>query len=150
MSDEIILKTENLKKHFGKVAAVQDVSLEVRRGEVYGFLGPNGAGKTTTIGMLLGLIHPTAGKVSLFGEPVTPGRTQALRRVGALVGAAPGLMPYLSARQNLEIAARLHAGVEQERVGELLSLVKLDEAADRSAGQFSTGRWRAAQAPEPA
>ncbi len=139
MADEIILRTENLKKHFGSVAAVEDVSLEVRRGEVYGFLGPNGAGKTTTIGMLLGLVRPTAGRVSLFGEAVTPDRTSALQHVGALVGAAPGLVPYLNARQNLEIAAQLHQNVEHARIGELLSLVKLEEAASRSVGQFSTG-----------
>jgi ABC-2 type transport system ATP-binding protein len=139
MSDEIILRTEHLRKHFGNVAAVQDVSLEVRRGEIYGFLGPNGAGKTTTIGMLLGLIHPTAGRIELFGEPVTPGRTEALKRTGTLIGSSLGLVPYLSARKNLELIAQMHSGVTRDRIETLLADVSLQEAANRPAGQFSTG-----------
>ncbi len=139
MSEEIILQTDHLKKHFGKVAAVEDVSLDVYRGEVYGFLGPNGAGKTTTIGMLLGLIHPTAGEIRLFSERVSPGQTSILKRVGALVGASPALIPYLSARQNLELAANLYPGLGKARIEELIELVQLGEAAHRKAGQFSTG-----------
>jgi ABC-type multidrug transport system ATPase subunit len=108
-----VLHTENLYKHFGPIRAVDGVSLDVGRGEIFGFLGPNGAGKTTTIGMLLGLIHATAGRVEIFGEAVTPHRTAALRRVGSLVGASPALVPYLSARQNLELVARLHADVDK-------------------------------------
>ena len=67
-----VLQTHGLTKHFGPVRAVDGVDLVVRRGEVFGFLGPNGSGKTTTIGMLLGLIHPTAGEAELFGEVVSP------------------------------------------------------------------------------
>ena len=89
MSTEIILQTQNLKKHYRSVRAVDGVSLSVPRGMVYGFLGPNGSGKTTTIGMILGLIHPTAGEVALFGSPVSPSRTQSFQRVGALVGGQP-------------------------------------------------------------
>ncbi|MFU8772001.1 MAG: ATP-binding cassette domain-containing protein [Anaerolineales bacterium] len=75
MKDEIVLQTHGLKKHFSSVWAVDGIDLEVRRGEVYGFLGPNGDGKTTTIGVALGLLHATAGDVSIFGEEVTPGNT---------------------------------------------------------------------------
>ena len=138
MQPEPVLQTHQLKKTFGGLHAVEEVSLSVSRGLVYGFLGPNGAGKTTTIGMLLGLIHPTAGKISLFGEPLTPARTHPLRRVGALVG-APALVPYLSARQNLELLARLSPGLPPNRVMETLERVGLKEAASRKAGQFSTG-----------
>ncbi len=134
-----VLHTENLHKHFGPLRAVDGVSLDVRRGEIFGFLGPNGAGKTTTIGMLLGLIHASAGTVEIFGEQVTPQRAAALRRVGSLVGASPALVPYLSARQNLQLVARLHRGVDEERIDEVLHLVKLDDAAHRRADRFSTG-----------
>jgi ABC-type multidrug transport system ATPase subunit len=138
MTTEIAIRTEKLRKYFGPVHAVEEVNLEVRRGSVFGFLGPNGAGKTTTIGMILSLIHPTAGTVVLFGETVTPGRNRVLRRVGALAG-APALVPYLSARENLRLAARLQEGVSTGRVDETLRQVGLAEAADRAAGNFSTG-----------
>ena len=86
MKNDFVLETRELKKVFGTVQAVDGISLRVVRGQVYGFLGPNGSGKTTTIGMILGLLHPTSGTVSLFGELVTPFHTKPLRRVGALVG----------------------------------------------------------------
>jgi ABC-type multidrug transport system ATPase subunit len=110
----------------------------VPRGQVYGFLGPNGAGKTTTIGIILGLTHPTAGSVHLFGNALTPESNQALNRVGALVG-APSLVPYLSARKNLELVARLSPGLPANRIEEILERVDLSEAADRAAGRFSSG-----------
>jgi ABC-type multidrug transport system ATPase subunit len=138
MHDGIVLQTHELKKTFGKVRAVDGVSLTVSRGTVYGFLGPNGSGKTTTIGMVLGLLHPSAGSVMLFGERVTPSHTRPLRRVGALVG-APSLVPYLSARRNLELLARLCPDLSPGRVDEILERVGLSQVADRGAGQFSTG-----------
>lgn len=139
MTNQTILEIKNLKKHFGKFAAVDDVSLNANQGEVYGFLGPNGAGKTTTIGMLLGLIHPTAGSIRLFGQPVAPNDTRMLKRVGALVGATPALLPYLTARQNLAVTAKLYPHIKPQRIDDLLTLVGLTDAADRKAGQFSTG-----------
>ncbi|MEJ2353936.1 MAG: ATP-binding cassette domain-containing protein, partial [Anaerolineales bacterium] len=138
MQNDIILQTHQLKKHFGPVRAVDGISLSVSRGQVYGFLGPNGSGKTTTIGMILGLLHPTAGSIYLFGEPVTPSHNRSLRRVGALVG-APSLVPYLSARQNLELLARLSPGLPSARVAEILEVVGLGQVANRRAGPFSTG-----------
>ena len=138
MSNTIILQTHQLKKHFGTVHAVEEVNLSVASRRVYGFLGPNGAGKTTTIGMLLGLIHPTAGQIELWGEPLTPNRNRVLRRVGALVG-GPALVPYLSARENLRLAARLHPGLPPNRIDAVLETVGLTGVAHRTAGQFSTG-----------
>lgn len=133
------LRTQHLKKYFGDVHAVEDVSLDVHAGEVFGFLGPNGAGKTTTIGMMLGLIYPTAGSIEILGETVTPRQTSALKRVGALVGAQPSFLPFLSARKNVEVVADLHPGVTKARVDEVIDMVKLTEAADRKSGDFSTG-----------
>ena len=138
MTDEIVLRTEKLRKHFGSLHAVEEVNLEVRRGSVFGFLGPNGAGKTTTIGMILSLIHPTAGKVVVLGETVTPSHNRVLNRVGSMAG-APALIPYLSARDNLRLAARLNGGLKAGRIDEVLGTVGLKDAADRAAGQFSTG-----------
>jgi ABC-type multidrug transport system ATPase subunit len=138
MQNKTVLQTHELKKFFGNVRAVDGVSLTVSQGQVYGFLGPNGSGKTTTIGMILGLLHPNAGSVTVFGERVTPSDTKPLRRVGALVG-APSLAPYLSARQNLEVLARLSPDLPRNRVDEILEIVNLSQAANRRAGQFSTG-----------
>ncbi len=135
---DIVLQTRQLKKYFGEVHAVEEVSLDIYRGEVFGFLGPNGAGKTTTIGMILGLLHPSGGSVTVLGKAVTPFQNGALQRVGALVG-SPALVPYLTAHKNLEILARLTPGLPQERIPEILEQVGLAEAANRKAGQFSSG-----------
>jgi ABC-type multidrug transport system ATPase subunit len=136
--DNIILQTIELKKYFGSVHAVDGVSLSVQHGEVFGFLGPNGAGKTTTIGMVLGLLHPTAGEIRLFDQKVKPETNTPLRRVGALVG-APSLVPYLSARDNLSLLTRLHPGTLPERIDQVLEQVGLSEAAKRKAGKYSSG-----------
>ncbi|MBK7897147.1 MAG: ABC transporter ATP-binding protein [Anaerolineaceae bacterium] len=136
--NNIILQTDDLSKNFGAVTAVQAINLRVQQGEVFGFLGPNGAGKTTTIGMVLGLIHPSAGRITLFGQPVTPHHNGALKQVGSLVG-APSLLPYLTAQQNLQLVAKLHDGVENGRIQEILELVGLTNAAERKVQGFSTG-----------
>ena len=68
---DVILRTTGLSKRFGALEAVKDLNLELRRGEVFGFLGPNGAGKSTTVGMILGLVTPTAGSIELFGQEMT-------------------------------------------------------------------------------
>jgi ABC-type multidrug transport system ATPase subunit len=138
MKGTIVLQTEGLTKHFRRVHAVDGVDLAVQRGEVFGFLGPNGAGKTTTIGMLLGLIYPTTGRILLFGEPVSPTQTAPLHRVGALMG-TPGLVPYLSGRDNLSLLARLHPGVDGHRVQRVLEQVDLAEAARRKVKGYSSG-----------
>jgi ABC-2 type transport system ATP-binding protein len=133
-----VLQTYNLSKNFAKVVAVSEVNLEVNQGEVFGFLGPNGAGKTTTIAMTLGLIHPTAGRIELFGQQVSPSLTKPLRQVGALVG-RPALLPYLSGRDNLNLLARLHEGLGQDRIDQVLDQVGMTSAADRKIKTYSTG-----------
>lgn len=135
---DVVLQTHELKKTFGHVAAVDGIDLTVRRGEIFGFLGPNGAGKTTTISMMLGLLHPTAGRVEILGKPVAPAKTDVLRRVGSLVG-EPGMVPYLSARQNLRLLAGAAGEIGDARVEQLLDQVGIIDAADRRVDGFSTG-----------
>ncbi|MGB6648980.1 MAG: ATP-binding cassette domain-containing protein, partial [Bacteroidota bacterium] len=84
-SNELLLHTTNLVKRFKRRWAVRDLNLTVRRGEVFGFLGPNGAGKSTTIRMLLSLVKPTTGAVSLFGKSLRGNRREVLARIGGLV-----------------------------------------------------------------
>jgi ABC-2 type transport system ATP-binding protein len=117
---------------------VERVDLEVRKGEIFGFLGPNGAGKTTTLGMILGLVRPTAGDIEVLSQRVGFGRSAALRKVGALLG-APALYPHLSGRAHLELLARLQGGVSPGRIAEVLEQVGLSKAAHRLAGTYSTG-----------
>ena len=134
----IVLQTYDLSKRYGKVNAVNEINLRVQEGEVFGFLGPNGAGKTTTIGMALGLIHPTAGRIELFGQPVSPSQTRPLSQVGSLMG-RPTLLPYMSGRDNLQLLARLHNGLSIKRIEEVLELVDLTSGADRKFKTYSTG-----------
>ena len=126
-----VIETRALTKRYGEeIAAVDDLRLRVRRGEVYGFLGPNGAGKTTTLRMLLGLVEPTSGQAAVLGA--APGAMHGLARIGALIE-APAFYPYLSGRDNLRVLAG-HAGVADNRVEAVLEQVRLsDRAADRSA-----------------
>ncbi len=135
---DVVLETRDLSKTFGKLKAVDAVNIAAFEGEVFGFLGPNGAGKTTTLGMALGLVHPSGGEVSIFGRRVTPGHTQALEEVGALLG-SPAFVPYLSAWDNLDLLRRLCPGLDRQRMAEVLELVGLTDAARRKAGSFSTG-----------
>jgi len=131
------IATQGLGKDYGTVHAVADLSLDVRRGEIYGFLGRNGAGKTTTIRMLLGLIRPTAGEVLLLGEPlaaVTPG---VFAKVGYLVESASAY-PNLTVRENLDMQRRL-TGAPAAAVAEAIGLMRLEEYADRPAGVLSLG-----------
>src|SRR5713226_1837849 len=123
-SGEVVLRTRNLSKHYGNRLAVNNLNLEVRRGEIFGFLGPNGAGKTTTIRMSLGLIAPTSGSVEILGKEVRRHRTEILPRVGALVE-APALYGYLSGRDNLRAVGDLLGGVGKKRIDEVLAIVAL-------------------------
>jgi len=129
-ASDIILRTENLSKRFGKRLAVDQLNIEVHRGDIYGFLGPNGAGKSTTIRMMLTLIAPTSGSLALFGADVRQHRS-VLARVGGLVE-RPDFYLYLSAQKNLEIVSALYGEVDRERIAEVLHIVGLaDRAKDR-------------------
>ena len=98
--------TEGLGKRFGAVRALEDLSLTIGTGEVFGFLGPNGAGKTTTIRLLLGLLAPSAGRATVLGRPVTLGGAEWRGDLGYLPGEV-SFWPHLSGRRTLEYLARL-------------------------------------------
>lgn len=126
-----VLRTTGLAKRFRRRWAVQDLHLNVQKGDVFGFLGPNGAGKSTTIRMLLSLIRPTRGTVELFGKPLAGNRKDILRRVGGLVE-RPDFYAYLTARRNLEIVAALRGDDSFRDIDRVLDLVGLlPRAADR-------------------
>lgn len=137
MSAETVIATDALTKHYGDVHAVESLDLDVRRGEIYAFLGRNGAGKTTTIRMLLGLIRPTRGSVTVLGTPIVPGADSVFGRVGYLVETATAY-PNLTVRENLDIQRRL-TGAAASTVAASIEQLRLAEYADRQAGQLSLG-----------
>jgi ABC-2 type transport system ATP-binding protein len=128
---------EGLTKRFGERVAVDNLSLEVVRGEVFGFLGPNGAGKTTTIGMLLGLVQPSAGRAVVLGHDVQQQAKQALRGVGAMIE-TPAFYPYLSGRDNLRVLARA-GGLPDNCVDAALAIVDLTLRAKDRFKAYSQG-----------
>ena len=141
VGDEVLLRAVGLTKRFGDFTAVDHVSFEVRRSEVFGLLGHNGAGKTTTINMLVGLIRPTEGTAFVSGFDVLEDPLEARRRIGLLPD-NPGNYLHLTARQNLEFFAELAdvpRGVAEERIAGLLELVGLTEWRDVRVETYSRG-----------
>ncbi|MFI4882356.1 MAG: ABC transporter ATP-binding protein, partial [Phycisphaerales bacterium JB064] len=144
-----MLRLVDVRKRFGKVTAVDGLSLSVRPGEVMGLLGPNGAGKTTTIGMAVGLLRPDSGSVTL-GEVDAGGLAgnPADARVRRLVGVAPqeiALYNAMTARENLVLFGRLHGLGRQEaraRAAELLERIGLSDRAHHTVHGFSGGMKR--------
>jgi ABC-2 type transport system ATP-binding protein len=130
------ISVERLSKRYGGVAAVEDLTFEVRAGAVTGFLGPNGAGKTTTLRVLLGLARASSGEARILGEPFAA-LADPVRTVGASLEIS-GFHPGRSGRNHLRSLAVL-AGLPSSRVDEVLGLVELTGAADRRAGKYSMG-----------
>ncbi len=136
---EKIIEIHHLAKHFGKIKAVEDVTFDVYRGDVFGFLGPNGAGKSTTIRTLLSLIKPTAGEIRLFGKELSTHRSDILRRIGCIVE-KPDFYKYLSAERNLQIFGRISgATISNSRVQEMLEFVGLKGREKEKVGGYSHG-----------
>ena len=131
MSD-LVIRTDELTKRYGKILAVDGLSLEVPRGRIFGLLGPNGSGKTTTMGMLLGLVTPTSGSFALFGGDAQ--HQDSLRRVGAIVE-TPSFYPYLSGRANLAYFQGITGRSDPAELDDLLDKVGL---ADRAGSRFRT------------
>ncbi len=139
-----LIETDHLTRRFGEVLAVDEVSLSVRAGEVFGLLGPNGAGKKTTLRMVAGLIGASSGRVLVAGEPVTDGAEPA-RRARAAIGVLPeevGLYPDLPVARTLELFARLYRmprDVATERIESLLTRLGLWDRRDAAAATLSKG-----------
>lgn len=133
----LIIETRNLSYQFGTELVLDQVSLKVREGSIYGFLGPNGAGKTTTIKVLLSLLQTDNEKVFLFGKDLNKNRIEILSGIGSLVE-QPAIYAHLSGKENLLNRALL-LRVNASRVSEILDLVSLKEHANKKAGKYSLG-----------
>jgi len=130
-----ILSINKLNKHFGKVHAVKDVSLEIHKGNVYGILGPNGSGKSTTLGIILNVVNKNSGDYSWFGG--TMQTHEALKKVGAIIE-RPNFYPYMTAKENLELVCKIK-GVDYSKVIEKLEIVGLIDRKDSKFKTFSLG-----------
>jgi ABC-2 type transport system ATP-binding protein len=132
------IETDDLGKRYGKVIAVEHLSLRVAEGVIYAFLGLNGAGKTTTIRMLLGMIKPTWGDARVLNMRVRPGNRKPWASVGYLVE-TPHSYQELTVFENLEVSRRLHPGTPPEAVSRIIERMGLSAYADRRAGTLSLG-----------
>jgi ABC-2 type transport system ATP-binding protein len=144
VNDVTAIAAEGLAKRFGEVRAVEDVSFEVRQGELFGFLGPNGAGKTTTINMLTGLARPDKGTIRIAGIDCT-GNPKAAQHLIGIVPDESNLYPELTGFDNLCFCAALygmHKAERQARARELLETFGLSKAADRKFAGYSRGMKR--------
>ncbi len=134
-----MIQVENLSKQFKDVIAVDNLSFSVNTGEVYGFLGQNGAGKSTTIRMLLTLIKPNEGSITIFEKNITTHRKQVLQQVGAIIE-KPDLYKYLTALQNLSIMAKLSGvKVSSSQLKDQLERVGIADRGDSKVKTFSQG-----------
>lgn len=135
MTDRCAIEITDLHKQYGTINAVDHISLKVHEGEVYGFLGPNGAGKTTTLRMLLGLIQPTSGHISLMG--LAPGTPESLAHIGAMIE-TPSFYPFLSGRENLHLLAT-YSGTPESRIDQVLAQVDLASRGNDPFRAYSLG-----------
>ena len=133
-----IVQTRGLCKQYGKVLRVNHLDLQVPEGAIYGFLGPNGAGKSTTLKMILGLVRPTAGSISVFGKEVNGhNRLDMLKQVGSLIE-SPSYYGHLTGEENLKVVQTLR-GVPEKDVYEVLEIVRLEGQRSKKVAHYSLG-----------
>ena len=133
--ESTILSIKNLHKRYGKIHAVNNVSLEIHKGNVYGILGPNGSGKSTTLGIVLNVVNKTSGEYSWFEG--TMQTHEALKKVGAIIE-RPNFYPYMSAKENLELVCKIK-NIDYSKINEKLEIVGLIDRKDSKYKTFSLG-----------
>ena len=132
---ETILSLKNLDKKYGKVHAVNNLSFDIQKGNVYGILGPNGSGKSTTLGIILNVVNRTSGEFSWFNGKLST--HEALKKVGAIIE-RPNFYPYMTAVQNLNLICNIK-GVSSDKIDEKLKIVNLFERRDSKFKTYSLG-----------
>ena len=132
---ETILSLNNLDKKFGAVHAVNNLSFEIKKGNVYGILGPNGSGKSTTLGIILNVVNKTSGEFSWFNGSLST--HEALKKVGAIIE-RPNFYPYMTATQNLKLVCKIK-GISYENIDDKLKTVNLFDRKNSKFKTFSLG-----------
>lgn len=135
---ENVLEVKDIHKSLGGRKIIKGVTFEVKEGEIFGFLGANGAGKTTTIRMLVGLIKPDSGTITIMGHDIQKDLVKALRQVGAIVE-NPDLYKDLTGRENLKVFARMYGKVSKEKIEEVIDTIGLKERIDDKVKKYSLG-----------
>ena len=130
-----ILSIKNLHKRYGKIHAVNDVSLDIQKGNVYDILGPNGSGKSTTLGIVLNVVNKTSGEYHWFDGTLET--HQALKKVGAIIE-RPNFYPYMTAKENLELVCKIK-GINYSKIEEKLEVVGLSDRKNSKFKTFSLG-----------
>ncbi|AIQ56544.1 ABC transporter ATP-binding protein [Paenibacillus borealis] len=134
----LVFEAQGLSKQYPSGCALDKLSMRIEAGDVYGFVGENGAGKTTLMKMIGGLVHPTGGKMALFGEQGKTELIAARRRIGFLIE-RPSLYPQMSAQENLGFYSRIFGIRDKSRTAEVLQIVGLSEAGPKRTGEYSLG-----------
>ncbi|MEK4346958.1 ABC transporter ATP-binding protein [Paenibacillus sp. FSL P4-0184] len=134
----VVLSVDGVRKKIGRKWIIDDVTFDVREGEIFGFLGPNGAGKTTTIRMLVDLIRPSEGKITVCGYNVNRNPEKALQFVGSIVE-NPEVYTYLTGWENLQHFARMQPGIDNARISEVVDIVRLDQRIHDKVSTYSLG-----------
>ncbi|WP_339319934.1 ABC transporter ATP-binding protein [Paenibacillus sp. FSL R10-2734] len=137
-SSPVVLSVDGVRKKIGRKWIIDDVTFDVREGEIFGFLGPNGAGKTTTIRMLVDLIRPSEGKITVCGYNVNRNPEKALQYVGSIVE-NPEVYTYLTGWENLQHFARMQPGIDNARISEVVDIVRLDQRIHDKVSTYSLG-----------
>jgi ABC-type multidrug transport system ATPase subunit len=137
-TNDIALRLDDLCKSYGRIRAVDSLSLEVHAGEMAGFLGPNGAGKSTTLYMTTRLVHPSGGNIEIFGHNVWNNFKHAIQYVGSMLE-TPSFYEYLSARKNLELIGRLRGNNKGREIGGILERTGLSERQNDKVATYSHG-----------
>ena len=135
---KIVLSVNNLKKRIKNKEIIKGISFDVYAGEIFGFLRPNGSGKTTTIRMLVDLIRPTEGTITICGHDVHKEHNEAIRNVGCIVE-NPELYSYLTGWENLEHFARMLPDVDEKRIQEVVEIVSMDQRIHDKVRTYSLG-----------
>ncbi|WP_251868084.1 ABC transporter ATP-binding protein [Enterococcus malodoratus] len=138
MKNEVILELKNVTKKIKKKKIIDDLSLSVHAGEIFGFLGPNGAGKTTTIRMITGLIGISKGDIIIHGYSIKNNFTNAVKNIGGIIE-NPDLYKYLSGYQNLKHYARMMSGITENRIKEVVETIGLTESINNEVRTYSLG-----------
>jgi len=136
--NNFVIETNNLTKQYGEQKSVANLSINVKKGRIYGLLGRNGAGKTTTMKMLLNLTQPTSGEVRIFGQDIRKNEKKILPRIGSLIE-SPGFYPNLTGTENLKIIARLRGVPTRDAIKNALDVVGLSYMDKKLFSQYSLG-----------
>ncbi|WP_438494367.1 ATP-binding cassette domain-containing protein [Paenibacillus sp. IHBB 3054] len=134
----LVFETRELTKKYGSAFALQHLNMTIEEGDIYGFVGENGAGKSTLMKVIGGLVHPTSGEVSLFGQREKQELIRARRQVGFLIE-TPSLYPHMNAEENLGFYCRIFGIQDKARIGEVLQTVALTDAGSKKTSQYSLG-----------